>query len=319
MTKAGTKHPRPSAYRHWLEQPVLVLTIGILIATPLFFVAAAGNLRLTITAGDLSELAAAIAGVLLFLLLVSALSIVSGIAITFWAARRRLRSLRRSAVRIGPEQFPALHAIAQAARTALDITTPVDLYLVERAPWLTLNLAPIAVLGVTKPYAIVISTTLLRDLGEEELRFVLGIEYGHVKLGHVRVLTLIDAVSGSLGRVPFVGAFIRLLFLGWTRLATFSADRAGLVASGRLQAAYDTFGKLAVGQHYWAEVNHVALAQQASRTRGRFFDAANRTTVPFDTQPLGRFQRLAIFATGPVFAQLRPDADLSFPYLEMWR
>jgi Zn-dependent protease with chaperone function len=319
LTKASTRHPRPSAYRHWLEQPVLALTLAILVATPLFFIAAAGNLRFTITAGDLPELVAALGGVLLVFLLVGALSIVIGIAITFWAARRRLRGLRRSAVRIGPEQFPALHALAQAARSALDIATPVDLYLVERAPWLTLNLAPIAVLGVTKPYAIVISTTLLRDLGEDELRFLLGIEYGHVKLGHVRVLTLIDAVNGSLGRVPFVGGFIRLLFLGWTRLATFSADRAGLVAGGRLQAAYDTFGKLAVGQQYWAEVNHVALAQQASRTRGRFFDAANRTTVPFDTQPLGRFQRLAIFATSPAFAQLRPDADLSFPYLELWR
>ena len=310
---------RPSAYRHWLELPVLVLTFAILIVVPLFFVAAAGNLRFTITVEDLPELAAAFAGLLLFLLLVGAVSIVSGIMLTLWVASRRLRSLRRSAVRIGPDQFPALYAAAQAARSALDITTPVDIYLAERALWLSQGLAPIAVLGVTKPYAIVMSTALLRDLGEDELRFVLGMEYGHVKLGHVRVLTMIDAVSGSLGRVPFVGGFIRVLFLGWTRLSTYSADRAGLVACGKLQAAYDTFGKLAVGRQYWAEVNHVALARQASRTRGRFFDAANRTTVPFDTQPLGRFQRLAIFATGPAFAQLRPDADLGFPYLELWR
>ena len=32
----------------------------------------------------------------------------------------------------------------------------------------------------------------------DELRFLVGVEYGHVRLGHVRVLTMIDARSEQL-------------------------------------------------------------------------------------------------------------------------
>lgn len=47
-----------------------------------------------------------------------ALFIVAGTAavifMTLWSARRRLNQLRRGSVRIGPDQFPAIYAAAQA-------------------------------------------------------------------------------------------------------------------------------------------------------------------------------------------------------------
>jgi len=55
------------------------------------------------------------------------------------------------------------------------------------------------------------------------------------------------------------------------------------------------------------------------RQRGRVFDLGNRLTAPFDTQPMGRFQRLVTFAGTPAFRSLCPDADLDFPASEMWR
>lgn len=250
-----------------------------------------------------------------------ALFILAGVAgiifMTLWSARRRLNQLRRGSVRIGPTQFPAIYAQAQAAQTALQVTTPVEVYLVE-GRWLPRAIAPVSVLGVTKPYAIVLDVSMVQEMSQDELRFLLGVEYGHVRLGHVRVLTMIDAVSGSLGRVPFVGAFIRVLFSAWSNLATFSADRAGLVACGGLAPAYSALGKLAVGGKLWGEINHAALAQQSLRQRGHFFDVGNRVTAPFDTQPMGRFQRLVVFSATPAFHALCADADLCYPAVEAW-
>lgn len=298
---------------------MLALTFAFLLGGPIFLLSAAnGGLRLELVAADLSEAAVALIMLMLTLLFLAAISLGFTIAITLWTAQRKLSKLRRGAIRVGPEQFPAFHTIAESVRATLGVATPVSIYVMEAAR-LPHAGGPISVLGVLKPYTIMMTSALVNDIEPEELKFLLGIEYGHVKLGHVRVLTMIDAVSGSLGRVPFVGGFISLIFLGWTRLSTYSADRAGLIAGGNLAAAYDIFGKLTVGRKLWAEVNHVALAQQVSRTTGRFHAAANRTTLPFDTAPLGRFQRLVIFSHTPIFAELCPHADLSFEHMELWQ
>ncbi len=318
MTPSSNQKARLSIYRHWLEVPVLFFTFALLLGLP--FILGGLNTSIQIVAEASDENERTIIAIILTALF--ALFIVAGIVgvtfMTLWSARRRLNQLRRGAVRVGPAQFPAIDAEAQAVRSALGVTKPVDLYLVE-GRWLPRGIAPISVLGVTKPYAIVIDATLVQEITLAELRFLLGVEYGHVQLGHVRVLTMIDAVSGSLGRIPFVGGFVRVLFSSWSNLAIYSADRAGLVASGSLAAAYSALGKIAVGGALWGEINHQALAQQALRQRGRFFDVGNRLTSPFDTQPMGRFQRLVAFAGTPVFQSLCPDADLDFPAAEAWR
>ncbi|MCL4827991.1 MAG: M48 family metallopeptidase [Caldilinea sp.] len=319
MTTAHPNHrARPSIYRHWLEAPVLFFTFLILIATPLLLGGLNAALQALAAESDPNQrtLVAIVLAVVFALFLVA--GIVAAIFMTLWSARRRLNQLRRGAVRVGPAQFPALHAEAQAVRAALAVTKRVEVYLVD-GRWLSRPIAPISVLGVTSPYAIVIDAALVQEMSLAELRFLLAVEYGHVRLGHVRILTMIDAVSGSLGRVPFVGGFVRVLFSAWTYLATYSADRAGLVAGGNLAAAYSALGKLAVGGALWGEINHQALAQQALRQRGRFFDLGNRLTAPFDTQPMGRFQRLVAFSATPTFRSLCPDADLSLPGAEAWQ
>jgi hypothetical protein len=318
MAPSSKRGVRSSIYRHWLEVPVLIFTFALLLGMPLFLGGLNTSIQIVAEASDENERTI----IAIILTALFTLFIVAGIVgvtfMTLWSARRRLNQLRRGSVRIGPTQFPAIYAEAQAVRTALAVTKPVDIYLVE-GRWLSRSIAPISVLGVTKPYAIVLDAEVVQEMTLAELRFLLGVEYGHVQLGHVRILTMIDAVSGSLGRIPFVGGFVRVLFSSWSNLAIYSADRAGLVASGSLAAAYSAMGKLTVGGAFWAEINHTALAQQSLRRRGRFFDVGNRLTSPFDTQPMGRFQRLVTFSATPVFQSLCPDADLDFPAAEAWR
>jgi hypothetical protein len=319
MPASQAKRPtHPLTYRHWLELPVLIFTFALLLGLPFLL----GGLNtamqmLTATSDERERTVLAIILTALFALFVL-VGVVGVVFMTFWSARRRLNQLRRGSVRIGRAQFSAIYAEAQAVQMALGVTTPVDVYLVE-GRWLSRSIAPISVLGVTRPYAIMLDAAVVQEMTLAELRFLLGVEYGHVRLGHVRVLTMIDAVSGSLGRIPFVGGFVRVLFSGWSSLAIYSADRAGLVASGSLASAYNALGKLAVGHVLWGKIDHMALAEQSLRTRGRFFDIGNRVTTPFDTQPMGRFQRLVAFASTPAFRSLCPDADLNFPAAEAWR
>jgi Zn-dependent protease with chaperone function len=307
-----------SIYRHWLEQPVLLFTFALLFSLPFLLGGLNAALQALAAVSDSRERTVLV----LILAALFALFILTGVVgiifMMLWSARRRLNQLRRGSVRISPSQFPAIYAQAQAAQAALGVTTPVEVYLVE-GRWLPRAIAPTSVLGVTKPYTVVLDASVVQEMSLDELRFLLGVEYGHVRLGHVRILTMIDAVSGSLGRIPFVGAFIRVLFSAWNNLATYSADRAGLVACGGLAPAYSALGKLAVGGRLWSEINHLALAQQSLRQRGRFFDIGNRITAPFDTEPMGRFQRLVVFSATSAFHSLCLDADLSYPAAEAWQ
>lgn len=177
---------------------MLFFTFLILIATPLLLGGLNAALQALAAESDPNQrtLVAIVLAVVFALFLVA--GIVAAIFMTLWSARRRLNQLRRGAVRVGPAQFPALHAEAQAVRAALAVTKRVEVYLVD-GRWLPRPIAPISVLGVIRPYAIVIDAALVQEMSLAELRFLLAVEYGHVRLGHVRILTMIDAVSGSLG------------------------------------------------------------------------------------------------------------------------
>ena len=85
------------------------------------------------------------------------------------------------------------------------------------------------------PYYIIITAVQVNTRTPDELRFLLGREYGHVRYGHVPIMTIIDTLGGDLGRVPFVGGIVNFIFSGWTRAATHTADRAGLLVVQRSQ------------------------------------------------------------------------------------
>jgi Zn-dependent protease with chaperone function len=318
-----SRRSKTPSYRHWLEYPMLVFNILLLFTAPgliLLLYGITQNRTITITietANELEDLIALAvllvslsAGLLLFLLTVALFSL--------WTARRRLNALRRGSVRVSATQIPELFHLAEEARQALGVDAAVNIYIYDSSK-VQHGLSSIAVLGFRQPYFIVISTYLVSEMTPRELLYHFGCQYGHIKLGHVRMLTIIDGVSGGLGRVPFLGGFIRFAFLGWTRLAVFSADRAGLIAVRSLANAYSALVKLAINASRYDELNHVELALQAKRTRGGFFGLVNRTTMPFDAQPLGRFDRLVPFAESAQFRLLCPEASMDFAYLDCWR
>ena len=320
MKRQVHRRRKGPVYRHWLEYPMLAITIAALAIAPAFvmLILALNNGGFTFVIdldqeGDRIRLLMALAG--LAALFLGALMSLGLLAL--WTARRKLNRLRRGAVRVSATQFPEIYELAQQMRGELGVAVPVAVYLLDSQK-MERGIKPISVLGFTKPYFIIISTMLVAEMTPGELGYLLGVQYGHIRLGHVRMLTVIDSVSGSLGRVPFVGGFIRFMFSGWTRLAVFSADRAGLIATRRLENAYGALIKLVIDARHFPQLNHAELAAQAKRTREGASSLFGQTTMPFDTQPLGRFDRLVPFAVSPQFRQLCPEADLSFVYLPCW-
>ncbi|MBI4901320.1 MAG: M48 family metallopeptidase [Actinobacteria bacterium] len=151
-----------------------------------------------------------------------------------------------SAIRVDSRQFSRLFRIYTEAATVLDVEQVPELY-VAANPFLNAQ-----TVGLDKP-VIVMNSSLLDALDDDELRFVLGHELGHVGSGHAvyrTVLLLLTTLSTTLLSIPLGGLGLRAILAAlweWARKSELSGDRAGLLACQDPAAALRVHMKLASG------------------------------------------------------------------------
>jgi Zn-dependent protease with chaperone function len=153
-----------------------------------------------------------------------------------------------SAVRVDERQFTRLHRMLAEVASNLDAAEVPELYVAA-------NPYPNATtIGMDKAF-IVLTSGLVDLLDDEELRFVLGHEMGHVLSGHAVYQTLLQRLlrlSGVLTSIPLGGLGVRAIMaalMEWSRKAELSADRAGLLATQDPAVAFRVQMKSASGGH----------------------------------------------------------------------
>ncbi|HEX3824776.1 MAG TPA: M48 family metallopeptidase [Mycobacteriales bacterium] len=166
-----------------------------------------------------------------------------------------------STVRVEQRQFPDILRLIQDGARILDLPDVPDAFV-------TNNPIPnIATVGIDKPF-LVINSGLVDLLDEEELRFVIGHELGHVLSGHAVYRTMLNALLTLSRRVFFlpVGYLgLRALITAleeWYRKSEVSCDRAGLLAAQDPEAALRALMKVAGGARL-AEMDVTAFLEQA--------------------------------------------------------
>jgi Zn-dependent protease with chaperone function len=151
-----------------------------------------------------------------------------------------------SAVRVDHRQFERVYRPYTQAADTLDVRD-LPLLHVYSDP------KPQAMaLGVDRPFVIV-NSGMIDMLDEDELRFVLGHELGHVLSGHALYTTMLMQllrVSNALAWLPVGALGLRAVIAAlyeWSRMAELSSDRAGLLATQDPAAALRVHMKLASG------------------------------------------------------------------------
>jgi len=175
------------------------------------------------------------------------------------------RSLRllflASSVRASQEQFPQLHSLLLDGASILDLPQVPELYITQ-------DPIPNAMaLGSDKPF-IVITTGTVDLLDNEEMRFAIGHELGHVLSGHAVYRTMLFHLTRLATRLAwFAVGYISLRVIiaaleEWYRKSELSCDRAGVLAGQDPAAARRALMKLAGGSRMH-ELSHDAFHQQA--------------------------------------------------------
>lgn len=160
--------------------------------------------------------------------------------------------------------MPTLYNIFRESCAILDMPEP-ELYV-------TSNPFPNAFAGgVERPY-IVLRSSIIDTLNDEQLYHLLGHELGHIKANHilymsvarllVPLLEMIGRRTFGLGDVASIGLVLALY--EWYRQAEVSADRAGLLVSQSLDTSIDANLMLTAGpMRFREELNREAFAEQA--------------------------------------------------------
>src|SRR5271163_566041 len=150
---------------------------------------------------------------------------------------RRLRQIvMGNAIRLGPEQVPAVWGTYVRTCTVLDLQVVPDLYVINDPQ---INAMTI---GAKNPIVIV-NSSMLRSFDGQEVETVLGHEVSHVLSEHYTYTTALVLLSqfllGALPRSLLLGLPVRGMYLAlleWSRAAELSADRAAaLVMADPLQ------------------------------------------------------------------------------------
>jgi Zn-dependent protease with chaperone function len=149
------------------------------------------------------------------------------------------QQLTSNAELVTPEVAPGLSSVVHECKESLQVE-PVEVFVVHH------NLLNAYTFGLSSPKAIVLFDPLLQLMDRDEIKFIIGHEMGHVKLGH----TWLNSLVGGMAGIPASGSASLLLvfaFRWWNRACEYSGDRAGLLACGNLQKAITALVKIEIG------------------------------------------------------------------------
>ncbi|MBD0402115.1 M48 family metallopeptidase [Flammeovirga sp. EKP202] len=151
-----------------------------------------------------------------------------------------------SSVRVNGLQFPKVYELLIEACQIFDIKDIPELY-ISQSP--VLNAGAI---GVERPF-IVLNSSMVETLNQEELLTVIAHELGHILSGHVLYHTLLQVllklsimdIGIPLGKTAILGLIMGLK--EWERKSELSADRASLLASQNPETCIHLLMKIAGG------------------------------------------------------------------------
>ena len=197
-------------------------------------------------------------------------------------------------IRVSSRQVPRIHRIAKDCAERLNV--PVPTIYVANSPIMNAY-----TFGTDDDSFIVVHSKLIDDFTDEELRFVIGHEMGHIQNRHV--------VYGTALRLLKTNASIFLRWIAppaeaalaaWARRAEITCDRAGLLCAGDLAVAERSFLKMACGStKLYEELDIDAFLEQLEDGQSK----VGRLTEMFATHPYlpKRIRALQLFAQSEMY------------------
>lgn len=111
-------------------------------------------------------------------------------------------------------------------------------------------------------------------MSEEELRFIVGHEMGHIKSGHVLYHVMAQMFSNVISNITIAAPLVQPIYytlMFWNRMSEFTADRAGLLACQNVDVAINSIIKMSgMPAKYFNNMNRKAFLEQAKDFEAKY-------------------------------------------------
>jgi Zn-dependent protease with chaperone function len=268
-----------ASYRYPNERLVLLLTLFLVFAV------------IAVTA------VATLCGSVLFVLVM--------LVFSYLLNRSHHNNLISQAHRVTPQEDPRLSNLVQDCALRLKAGS----FHTFIAPGKALNAYTF---GLSAPQVVVVYAGVVRIMDADELRFIIGHELGHVRLGHTWLNSLLGGMAGIPS--PYLAAvLLHFAFRWWNRLCEYSADRAGLLACGKLEKAASALIKLEGGASavLTAEGWHRALRR--IEAEDDHMESNLREMLSTHPMTVRRLEALRGFAKSRKYQRLQAEINQAHP------
>jgi len=184
---------------------------------------------------------------------------------------RQIYEYNRNAIAVGPTQFPEIYNIACDCARTLGIGIP-NIYIInspgmQAFTYATDDLAPI----------VVVHNGLIERMTNDELKYVIGHECGHIQNYHTTyqyissiVLNVGAGVAAGVNAMlaGLITAGSRIALATWSRAAEVTADRAGLLCANQPEDCFSALAKIMYGGKIvgQSEIDYDAIREQLEHT-----------------------------------------------------
>ncbi len=206
-------------------------------------------------------------------------------------------------LKVQPELLPDFYNLCQDVKQQLNFNEPVDFYITGDA---TVNAFSLAAEDEDSPHIVNINSGLFDLMSQDELRFVVGHELGHLINRDTALSRLIGFVFPPNSNAPVSLQYkIRL----HNQLAELVADRYGYLASGNMNACVTAFFKMASGLDLEKmNVSIDALLSDNTRRLDYFLHDKGVSRASHPVNPI-RVQALNLFTNATSEKELQDGMD----------
>ena len=217
---------------------------------------------------------------------------------TYWRSTMEGHSLK-----VEKDLLKDFYELCYEVKTKLNYDEPVDFYITGDA---SVNAFSVYAENEGEPHIVNVNSALFGLMSDEELRFVVGHELGHLINKDTALSRLIHFVFPPNSEVPVTLQYkIRL----HEQLAELVADRYGYLATGNLDACVTAFFKLASGLDLGKmNVSIEALIADNNRRLNYFLNDKGISRTSHPVNPI-RVQALNLFATAKSKNELDKGMD----------
>lgn len=205
----------------------------------------------------------------------------------YWRSR-----MEGHCMKVERDILPQFYALCQEVKEKLDFKEPVDFYVTGDS---SLNAFSVAAEEDGQPHIVNVNSAMFDLMSEDELRFVVGHELGHIINKDTSLKRLIYFVfpPGTVNPPITLQFKIRL----HDQLAELVADRYGFMANSNLNACVTAFFKMASGLDFGKmNVSIEALLADNQKRLDFFLNGKGMSRYDHPVNPI-RVQAINLFAT----------------------